>query len=117
MLMGQTQARAADNICERVKIILSDRLGMDEDQIQLSDNLREDLGADSLDLIEVVIALAQEFGRDVFDENARKIQTAGELVTYIEQRYALETPWPQAIGEGSVLDQLPCLKVHSDSVT
>lgn len=113
--MVTMQVHAVDDICGRVKMILSEQLGMDEDQIHLCDTLREDLGADSLDLIELVIALAQEFGRDVFDEDARKIQTAGELVTYIEQRYSPERQKRQSADDGAVLDKLPCLKSHFGS--
>ncbi|HLF24972.1 MAG TPA: acyl carrier protein [Anaerolineae bacterium] len=115
MITTQTPIRAADDIFDRVKMILSDQLGVGEEQINPWDNLREDLGADSLDLIELIMALVQEFGREVFDEDARTIQTVGEIVAYIEQRYSPGKVRLESAGAGSVLNELPCLKFASDT--
>jgi acyl carrier protein len=82
------QIGTAQDICKRVKKIFSNQLGIDESQIDLRYALREDLGADSADLVEFIIVLAQEFGCDLFDEDVGAVQTVGEMVTYIEQRYS-----------------------------
>ena len=82
------QIDAAEDVYGRVKTIFSDRLGIDENQIDLRYALREDLGADSADWVELIVALAQEFGCDLFDEDVRTVQTVGEMVAYIERRYS-----------------------------
>ncbi len=95
--MEQKRVSASDDICQRVKMIFSDRLGINECQINLGSSLRDDLGADSGDLVELIIVLAQEFGCEVFDEDVRTVQTVGEMVTYIEQRCSLEKLQPYSI--------------------
>ena len=115
MLAMQAQVGIAEDVCGRVTMILSDRLGVSEDLINPGDRLREDLGADSLDLIELIMVLVQEFGREVFDEDARTIKTVGEIVAYIEQRYSPGKARLEITGPDSVLDELPCLKFASDT--
>lgn len=69
----------------RVKEIIS-RLGnISMDRITLSSNFRTDLGLDSLDLVELIMAFEDEFGGEVTDEDAQQIHTVGEVVKYIEQ--------------------------------
>jgi acyl carrier protein len=69
---------------DRVKKIIIDRLGVDESKITLEASFKEDLGADSLDVVELVMELEDEFDMEISDEDAEKITTVGEVVKYIE---------------------------------
>jgi acyl carrier protein len=71
---------------DEIKAIIVDLLGVDESKITLEARFREDLEADSLDLVELIMAFEDKFGGDISDEDAQKITTVGEAVTYIEQR-------------------------------
>lgn len=71
---------------ERVTAIIVDLLGVDEDQVVLPARFREDLEADSLDLVELIMAFEEEFDGEISDEEAQKITTVGEAVTYINER-------------------------------
>ncbi len=72
------------DIFETVKKIIVDRLGVDESKITLEASFKEDLGADSLDIVELVMELEDEFDMEISDEDAEKISTVGEVVKYIE---------------------------------
>ena len=69
---------------ERVKKIIIDQLGVDPTKVVLEARFREDLGADSLDLVEMIMAFEEEFGGEISDEAAQGIKTVGEAVTYLE---------------------------------
>jgi acyl carrier protein len=71
---------------ERVRAIIVDLLGVDEDQVVTAARFREDLEADSLDLVELIMAFEEEFAGEISDEEAQKITTVGEAVTYIDTR-------------------------------
>jgi acyl carrier protein len=71
-------------IDQRVKDIIVEQLGVKPDQVTPEAKLIEDLGADSLDAVELVMALEEEFGIEVPDEQAEKLQTVGDIVKYIE---------------------------------
>lgn len=68
----------------QVKEIIVDLLGVDEDQIVSDARFREDLEADSLDLVELIMAFEERFEGEISDEEAQKITTVGEAVTYID---------------------------------
>ena len=68
---------------DRVKKIVSDQLGKSLDEIQNDTSFVDDLGADSLDTVELVIALEEEFDIEIADEDAEKISTVNEAVEYI----------------------------------
>jgi acyl carrier protein len=68
---------------ERVKKIIVDRLGVEESVITLESNFKEDLDADSLDVVELVMELEDEFDLEISDEDAEKIATVGDIVNYI----------------------------------
>ena len=70
----------------RVTGIIVDLLGVDEEQVVPAARFREDLEADSLDLVELIMAFEEEFNGEISDEEAQKITTVGEAVTYINQR-------------------------------
>ena len=71
-------------IFEKVKAILSEELGADEDTITLDTAIDADLGADSLDVVQILVAIENEFGIEVPDEEIENIRTVGELVDYIQ---------------------------------
>ncbi|MFQ3568058.1 MAG: acyl carrier protein [Aggregatilineales bacterium] len=73
---------------ERVRNIVVDLLGVDADRVVHSARFREDLEADSLDLVELIMAFEEEFGGEISDEDAQKITTVGEAVAYIEEHMA-----------------------------
>jgi acyl carrier protein len=68
---------------ERIKNIVVDLLGVDADRVVPAARFREDLEADSLDLVELIMAFEEEFGGEITDEDAQKITTVGEAVNYI----------------------------------
>ena len=72
------------DVMERVKKIVIDRLGVEEAEVTLDANFKDDLGADSLDVVELVMELEDEFDLEISDEDAEKVTTVGEVVKYIE---------------------------------
>ena len=74
-----------ENIEQKVKEIVADRLGVDPDEVTPEASFIEDLGADSLDTVELVMALEEEFGIEIPDEGAEKIQTVGDAIEYIQK--------------------------------
>lgn len=75
----------ADTFTE-VKEIIVDLLGVDESKVTSEARFREDLEADSLDLVELIMAFEDKFGGEISDEDAQNISTVGEAVTYIDDR-------------------------------
>ena len=71
---------------ERVSKIIVDLLGVDAAKVKTEARFREDLEADSLDLVELIMAFEEEFGGEISDEDAQKITTVGEAVIYIDTR-------------------------------
>ena len=67
-----------------VKTIIKDLLGADEEKITMEARFREELEADSLDLVELIMAFEDKFGAEISDEDAQKITTVGEAVKYID---------------------------------
>ena len=70
---------------DRVKEIIVEQLGVNPDQVTPEAKFIEDLGADSLDTVELVMAFEEEFGAEIPDEDAEKLQTVGDVVKYIEE--------------------------------
>lgn len=73
-------------VSEKVKSIIAEQLGVKKDEIIDEAKFIDDLGADSLDTVELVMALEEEFGIEIPDEDAEKMVTVGEAVKYIEQK-------------------------------
>ena len=73
-------------IAEKVKKIVVEQLGVSEDQVTPEAKFIEDLGADSLDQVELVMALEEEFGSDIPDEAAEKLTTVGDAIAYVESK-------------------------------
>ena len=71
-------------VFEKVREILCDQLDLDPDDITLDTNIIDDLGADSLDLVDFVMSLEDEFDKEIPDEDVESIKTVGDIVSYIE---------------------------------
>ncbi len=72
------------DVIDKVKEIIVDKLGVDEASVKEAANFIEDLGADSLDIVDLVMALEEEFGIDIPDEEAQNIKTVGDAVNFIK---------------------------------
>ncbi|MBX5466238.1 MAG: acyl carrier protein [Firmicutes bacterium] len=72
-----------EEVAEKVKAIIVDQLGVDEDEVTMESSFIEDLGADSLDIVELIMALEEEFGLEIPDEEAEKISIVNDAVDYI----------------------------------
>ncbi len=76
----------AQDIEAKVKSIIVDKLGVDEAEVNTAANFTNDLGADSLDTVELIMEFEKEFDISIPDEDAEKIATVGDAVTYIQGR-------------------------------
>jgi acyl carrier protein len=75
-------------IAEKVKAIVAEQLGVKAEDVKENAKFIDDLGADSLDTVELVMALEEEFGAEIPDEDAEKMTTVGEAIKYIEEKAA-----------------------------
>ena len=73
-------------IAEKVKAIIVEQLGVEEEEVTVEASFVDNLGADSLDIVELVMALEEEFDLEITDEDAEKIRTVGEAIAYIQGR-------------------------------
>ena len=73
-----------DAIFDKIKEILVEQLGIDEDDINMDSNFTDELNADSLDIVELVMAMEQEFGISIPDEEAERIRTVGDAVDFVK---------------------------------
>ena len=71
---------------KKVKEIIVEQLGVNPDQVTPEASFLEDLGADSLDTVELVMSFEEEFGAEIPDEDAEKLQTVGDVIRYIEEK-------------------------------
>ena len=76
----------SDDISSKVKKIVSDHLGIDAVKVNDDSNFIDDLGADSLDTVELVMAFEEEFGSEISDSEAEKILTVGDAIKFIESK-------------------------------
>ena len=74
----------ASSVEVKVKHIIVEQLGVDEDEVKSEASFVDDLGADSLDVVELVMALEEEFGLEISDEDAEKLSTVKQAIDYIE---------------------------------
>jgi acyl carrier protein len=73
-------------VAQKVKEIVAQQLGVNEEQVTDEASFKDDLGADSLDIVELVMAFEEEFEIDIPDEDAEKVTTVGHAVSYIEAK-------------------------------
>ncbi|PYV57548.1 MAG: acyl carrier protein [Acidobacteria bacterium] len=78
-------AESKKDVVEKVKQIISEQLGVDEGEVTPSASFVDDLGADSLDQVELVMALEEAFGVEIPDEDAEKIRTVQDAIDYIDK--------------------------------
>ena len=77
---------AKEEIFDKLKELVVDHLGVEEDEVTMEASMQDDLGADSLDLVDLVMSVEEEFGVKVADEDLENIKTVGDIVNYIEDR-------------------------------
>ena len=77
-----------DEIRAKIKKIVVENLGVSEDQVTDDAQFSQDLGADSLDQVELVMSLEEEFGAEIRDEDADSLNTVGDAINYLEKRIA-----------------------------
>ena len=77
---------AKEEIFDKLKELVVDQLGVEEDEVTMEASMQDDLGADSLDLVDLVMSVEEEFGVKVADEDLENIKTVGYIVNYIEDR-------------------------------
>ena len=71
-------------VFEKIRAILCEQLELNEDQVTMNSNIAEDLGADSLDVVDLIMSIEDEFDVEVPDESIESIKTVGDVVNYIE---------------------------------
>ncbi len=84
--MADVKAKA--NVAEKIKRIVAEQLGVDEAEVTPTASFVDDLGADSLDTVELVMAFEEAFEIEIPDEDAEKIRTVQDAITYVEKKVA-----------------------------
>jgi acyl carrier protein len=87
--MTETAAVTSANLEDKVRAIVAEQLGVQAGEVKLESAFIDDLGADSLDIVELVMAMEEEFGFEIPDEAAEKIRTVGDAVKYIKEHKGL----------------------------
>ncbi|MCC6807921.1 MAG: acyl carrier protein [Deltaproteobacteria bacterium] len=73
------------NLEDRVRALVAEQLGVQATEVKMESAFIDDLGADSLDIVELVMAMEEEFGFEIADEHAEKIKTVGDAISYIKE--------------------------------
>lgn len=83
-------AKNEDEILEKLKALVIDRLNVEEEQIKPDASFVEDLGADSLDIVELIMGIEEEFDVEIPDEDAEKLKNVGDALAYVRQKLGVE---------------------------
>jgi acyl carrier protein len=84
--MSEQKTFTQEELFSKIAAIIVEQLGVDEEKITPDARFREDLEADSLDLVELIMAFEDEFGGEISDEEAQQIKTVGEAIAYLKMR-------------------------------
>ena len=84
-MLVEERGVSTSTIYDRLKGIVTEQLGVDEEEITPEASFVDDLNADSLDLVELIMSLEEEFGLEISDEDAEKMLTVGDATSYIEE--------------------------------
>jgi len=84
-VLAEESGVSTSTIYDRLKGLVTEQLGVDEEEITPEASFVDDLNADSLDLVELIMSLEEEFGLEISDEDAEKILTVGDAASYIEE--------------------------------
>jgi acyl carrier protein len=85
--MENSSMASSEDISERIKSIIVDQLGVAMEDVTPQASFIEDLGADSLDIVELIMALEEEYNMEIPDEDAEKIQTVNDVITYVQAKH------------------------------
>ena len=84
-VLAEESGVSTSTIYDRLKGLVTEQLGVDEEEVTPEASFVDDLNADSLDLVELIMSLEEEFGLEISDEDAEKIVTVGDAASYIEE--------------------------------
>jgi acyl carrier protein len=89
-MQSDENAKNEDEILEKLKALVIDRLNVEEEQIKPDASFVEDLGADSLDIVELIMGIEEEFDVEIPDEDAEKLRNVGDALAYVKQKLGVE---------------------------
>jgi acyl carrier protein len=89
-MQSDENAKNEDEILEKLKALVIDRLNVEEEQIKPDASFVEDLGADSLDIVELIMGIEEEFDVEIPDEDAEKLRNVGDALAYVRQKLGVE---------------------------
>ena len=89
-MQSDENVKNEDEILEKLKALVIDRLNVEEEQIKPDASFVEDLGADSLDIVELIMGIEEEFDVEIPDEDAEKLRNVGDALAYVRQKLGVE---------------------------
>ncbi|MDR1132792.1 MAG: acyl carrier protein [Synergistaceae bacterium] len=89
-MQSDENAKNEDEILAKLKALVIDRLNVEEEQIKPDASFVEDLGADSLDIVELIMGIEEEFDVEIPDEDAEKLRNVGDALAYVKQKLGVE---------------------------
>ncbi|MDR1581018.1 MAG: acyl carrier protein [Synergistaceae bacterium] len=89
-MQSEENAKNEDEILEKLKALVIDRLNVEEEQIKPDASFVDDLGADSLDIVELIMGIEEEFDVEIPDEDAEKLRNVGDALEYVRQKLGVE---------------------------
>ena len=89
-MQSDENAKNEDEILEKLKALVIDRLNVEEEQIKPDASFVDDLGADSLDIVELIMGIEEEFEVEIPDEDAEKLRNVGDALAYVKRKLGVE---------------------------